>query len=501
MIIPVILAGGTGTRLWPLSTRDCPKQFLPLLDPERSLLQQTLLRALDLLQRLGQPAVEPIIVCHEAQRFLAAEQCRALNIRAQIVLEDEGRNTAQALALAAQHLAHHSQHLAHNSQKPREHREQMLMLAMPADQTLSDNAVLAHAIVSLQAQVSQGAAGIFGIEPEYAATGFGYLRKNAGGQVVEFREKPESHTAAQWLAAYTRHQAGWLWNSGIFFWQVQAFLQRLSEYQPALFAATQEAMAQAQQDLDFIRPATGPLQQCPRLPVDIALLEPLSAIAQAVVAAPLVNSGWNDIGNWQVLSELGELGEADAQGNIVHNSAAAHGRFQHSRNNYLHSSSGRDIALLGVQDLLVVDTADALLIAHKDQAQQVGSLAPAASAGKTEPRLVYRPWGSYEVLHPGDGYKIKRLRVKAGGRLSLQRHRFRAEHWVVVRGVATVIRECAGVRTSEVLHANESTFIALGDIHSLENNGDVLLEMIEVQSGDYLAEDDIERLQDAYGRK
>ncbi|MCD8522611.1 MAG: mannose-1-phosphate guanylyltransferase/mannose-6-phosphate isomerase [Saccharospirillaceae bacterium] len=491
MIIPVILAGGTGTRLWPLSTRDCPKQFLPLLNPELSLLQQTLLRAQDLLLRLGQPAVEPVIVCHEAQRFLAAEQCRALNIRTQIVLEDEGRNTAQALALAAQHLAHHSQ------QRPEQH-EQTLMLAMPADQTLSDNAVLAQAMASLQAKVAQGSAGIFGIEPEYAATGFGYLRADASGQVTEFREKPDADTAAQWLADNAQQQAGWLWNSGIFFWQVQAFLQRLSEYQPLLFAATQSAMAQAQQDLDFIRPATAPLQQCPHLPLDIALLEPLSRIGQAVVAAPLVNSGWNDIGNWQA---LGELGEADAQGNRVPKNAATRGRFVHSQNNYLHSSSGRDIALLGVQDLLVVDTEDALLIAHKRQAQQVGALAPAVNHDIAEPRRVYRPWGSYEVLHPGDGYKIKRLRVKAGGRLSLQRHRFRAEHWVVVRGEATVIRQRDGVQSREVLHANESTFIALGDIHSLENNGDILLEMIEVQSGDYLGEDDIERLQDAYGRQ
>ncbi len=487
MIIPVILAGGTGTRLWPLSTRDCPKQFLPLLDPELSLLQQTLLRAQDLLQQLNQPAAEPVIVCHEAQRFLAAEQCRALNIRAQIVLEDEGRNTAQALALAAQHLA-----LNH------EQREQILMLAMPADQTLTDNAVLAQAIASLQAQVAQGAAGIFGIEPEYAATGLGYLRADTAGQVVEFHEKPDARTAAQWLANNAQQQAGWLWNSGIFFWQVQAFLQRLSEYQPQLLAATQDAMAQVRRDLDFIRPATQPLQQCLHLPVDIALLEPLSAIAQAVVTAPLINSGWNDIGNWQALSELGE---ADAQGNIVQNSAAARGRFEHSRNNYLHSSSERDIALLGVQDLLVVDTADALLIAHKDRAQQVGSLAADASGQKSEPRLVYRPWGSYEVLHSGKGYKIKRLRVKAGGRLSLQRHRFRAEHWVIVRGEATVIRQRDGMQSREILHANESTFIALGDIHLLENNSDILLEMIEVQSGDYLAEDDIERLQDIYGRE
>ncbi|UZK04446.1 mannose-1-phosphate guanylyltransferase/mannose-6-phosphate isomerase [Venatoribacter cucullus] len=478
-LVPVILAGGQGSRLWPLSTPDCPKQYLPLLDPHWSLLQQTLQRA----QQLS--PCQPLLVCHEEQRFLAAEQCRAAGIHATLLLERDSRNTAQALALAAQFLRARGD-------------DNALMLVLPADHLLENMAPLQQALQHLQPWVEQGAAAVFGILPDTPATGFGYLQVSAGEAPVRplraFHEKPDATTAAAYLQENaTGPQPCWYWNSGMLCWQVQSFLQALQQWQPQLATASAAAIAGQQQDLDFIRPNAAALQGVTALPVDIALLEPLAANGEAaVVAAVLADSGWSDIGSWAAVQALAP---ADEQGNAQQGG----GRFYRSHNNYLHNHSGRDIALLGVTDLVVVDTADALLIAQRDALDQLCEAV--ADSPATSPRKVFRPWGCYEILHPGDGYKIKRLQVKPGGQLSLQRHQQRAEHWVVVRGEATVIRQQDGELTQEILHANESTFIALGDVHALANHGNTLLEMIEVQSGEYLGEDDIERLQDIYGRE
>lgn len=477
-LVPVILAGGQGSRLWPLSTPECPKQYLPLLGPHGSLLQQTLQRA----QQLS--PCEPLLVCHEEQRFLAAEQCRAAGINVTLLLERDSRNTAQALALAAQFLRARGDGEA-------------LMLVLPADHRLANSAPLQQALQHLQPWVEHGAAAVFGLRPAAPLTGFGYLQLSAGDAPVRplraFHEKPDAVTAAAYLQENaTAAQPCWLWNSGMLCWQVQSFLQALQQWQPPLASASAAAIAGQQQDLDFIRPDAAALQGVVALPVDIALLEPLAGSGNgAVVAAVLEDSGWSDIGSWAAVQALAP---ADAQGNAQQ----GNGRFYRSHNNYLHNHSGRDIALLGVQDLVVVDTADALLIARREALDLVRQAA--ADSPPASPRKVFRPWGCYEILHPGEGYKIKRLQVKPGEQLSLQRHRQRAEHWVVVRGEATVIRQQHGELTQEILHANESTFIALGDVHALANHGNTLLEMIEVQSGDYLGEDDIERLQDIYGR-
>src|SRR5690606_15103887 len=259
-----------------------------------------------------------------------------------------------------------------------------------------------------------------------------------------------------------------------------------------------QAMQAARTDLDFIRPDASALENTPALPLDIALLEPLAAqrngeqTSSAVVAVALENSGWNDIGSF---AALGAYLPADAQNNRVQGDA----RLYATQNTLVYNRSGRDIAMNGVSDLVVIDTPDALLITHQDSTSALRAIA--ADAPAQEPQQVFRPWGNYQRLHIGQGYKIKRLQVKPGGQLSLQRHQQRAEHWVVVRGEATVIRQQHGELTQEILHANESTFIALGDVHALANHGNTLLEMIEVQSGDYLGEDDIERLQDIYGRQ
>ena len=482
-IIPVILAGGQGSRLWPLSMPETPKQCLPLLHESLSLLQQTLLRARDISRE------KPLVICHEDQRFLVAEQCRALNIPVDIILEPHSRNTAQATALAA---AFYQQ----------QNRADALLLMMPADHALDNPRVLLQAVQQLQPFVAAGAAGIFGIEPTHAATEYGYLQVPESGSVQTvlcFREKPDAETAQQWLTANSsKDGARWLWNSGVFFWQAAALNAAFQQVQPVLFSAAQQAMQAARTDLDFIRPDAGALENSPALPLDIALLEPLTAqhngeqTSRAVVAVALENSGWNDIGSF---AALGAYLPADAQNNRVQGDA----RLYATQNTLVYNRSGRDIAVNGVRDLMIIDTPDALLISHKDSTAALRAIA--ADAPAQEPQQVFRPWGNYQRLHTGQGYKIKRLQVKPGGQLSLQRHQERAEHWVVVRGEATVIREQNGVLTQAVLHANESTFIAVGDVHSLANHGNTLLEMIEVQSGDYLGEDDIERLQDIYGRQ
>ena len=460
----VLLSGGSGTRLWPLSREAYPKQFLPLAG-EETMLQETWRRVAPLASRA------PIVVANEEHRFLAAEQLRLVGVEgAAIVLEPAGRNTAPAIAAAA------LQALAGG--------DDPLLLVLPSDHVVRDAAAFQAAVREAMPAAEQGALVTFGIVADAPETGFGYIQSGEGEgvrPVRRFVEKPDAATAQAYLDS-----GDYYWNSGMFLFRASRYLEELEKFRPDMVTAVRGAFEGAARDGDFVRLDKDAFAASPSDSIDYAVMENTD---RAMVLP--VDIGWNDVGSW---SALWEVSEQDADGNAGHGDVIA----IDSRNSY--AWSRRLVALVGVDDLVVVETDDAVLVARKDRVQQVKDVVARLKAEERSHavlhREVHRPWGSYDSIDQDDGFQVKRIKVKPGGRLSLQSHRHRAEHWIVVRGTARVTRD------NDVfeLHANQSTYIPLGAKHRLENPGSETLELIEVQSGDYLGEDDIVRYEDVYGR-
>ena len=470
---PVILSGGSGTRLWPLSRRAYPKQFLALLD-EDSLLQATAAR----LDSLGDAAAvaAPVIVCNDAHRFLVAEQLRANgHAAASILLEPVGRNTAPALTLAA---------LDVEDDDP-------VLIVMPADHVVKHQAAFTAAVKAGLAHAAAGKVVTFGIVPDSPQTGFGYIRAGAAVdadtfQLDSFVEKPDRATAEGYLTS-----GGYYWNSGIFLLKASRWLALIGRMRPDIAEAVRAAYQGAQRDLDFVRVDSAAFSASPSDSIDYAVMEPLSQEPGECMVVPL-DAGWSDIGSW---GALWEALDRDADGNARHGDVIAVG----AHGNLLHAHH-RIVAAVGVDDLMIVETPDAVLVAHKDHAQDAKRITEQLDAqGRCESefhRRVHRPWGSFEGVDVGERFQVKRLTVKPGASLSLQMHHHRAEHWIVVSGTARVTCDDQVFLLSE----NQSTYIPIGTRHRLENPGAIPLEIIEVQSGSYLGEDDIVRFEDVYNR-
>ncbi|MBS8269955.1 mannose-1-phosphate guanylyltransferase/mannose-6-phosphate isomerase [Halomonas litopenaei] len=467
MITPVIMAGGSGSRLWPLSRQLRPKQFLPLTG-EGSMLQETLKRIASLEHR------SPILICNEEHRFLVAEQVRQLGIAdARILLEPEGRNTAPAIALAALQVS--------------ENDPDALLLVLAADHLIRDVAQFHESVDSARELAEQGQLVTFGVVPTHAETGYGYIQRGAvmgdcGFQVQRFFEKPDKATAEDYLAT-----GGFYWNSGMFLFSAKRYLEELERFEPDIVGACRAALAGASEDLDFTRLDAEAFKACPADSIDFAVMERTNCAS----VVPL-DAGWSDIGSW---SALWEVSHRDVQGN-----ACSGDVILHDSHNLLVHADHRLVATVGVKDLVVVETKDAVLVAHKDRVQEVKQIVERLKAeGRNEQishREVYRPWGVYDSIDSGSRYQVKCITVKPGAKLSVQLHHHRAEHWVVVSGTAKVtIGE-----TTHIVSENESTYIPIGQVHALENPGKIPLELIEVQSGSYLGEDDIVRFNDRYGR-
>ncbi|MBK7204929.1 mannose-1-phosphate guanylyltransferase/mannose-6-phosphate isomerase [Thermomonas sp.] len=461
---PVLLSGGSGTRLWPLSREAYPKQFLALAGDD-TMLQAT-------WQRVAAIAdAAPIVVAGEEHRFLVAEQLRQIGAPTPaILLEPVGRNTAPAIAAAAMQALREG--------------DDPLLLVLPSDHVVRDAAAFRAAVQGAMPVAEAGALVTFGIVPDAPETGFGYIEAAPGDgvrKVLRFVEKPDAATAQGYLAA-----GGHYWNSGMFLLRASRYLEELAKFRPDINAGTRAAFDLAQRDGDFIRLDKGAFAACPADSIDYAVMEN----TDAAMVLP-VEIGWNDVGSW---SALWEVSAQDAAGNAHHGDVIA----IDSRNSYAYAR--RLVALVGVDDLVVVETDDAVLVARKDRVQQVKDVvARLKSDGRTQAALhreVHRPWGSYDSIDMAEGFQVKRIKVRPGARLSLQSHTRRAEHWIVVRGTARVTRD------NDVfeLFANQSTYIPIGAKHRLENPGAEMLELIEVQSGDYLGEDDIVRYEDVYGR-
>jgi mannose-1-phosphate guanylyltransferase / mannose-6-phosphate isomerase len=468
-IYPVILSGGAGTRLWPLSRAALPKQLLPLVT-DKTMLQDTALR---LAGRAGMMA--PLVVCGNEHRFLVAEQMREIGVNPLgILLEPVGRNTAPAVAAAAHFL---------KTVDP-----QAVMLVLPADHVIKDVDAFYAAIQRAATQVEGGALATFGIVPTAPETGYGYIQSGeplaAEGcfKVAKFVEKPDRDTAQGFVDA-----GNYFWNSGMFLFRADAYLKELAQFQPAMASSSEDAVTKGYRDLDFCRLDETAFTACPSDSIDYAVME---HTRHAVVVPAAI--GWNDVGSW---SALAEVQQADGNGNVTRGDV-----YTDNASNCLVRAEGRIVAAVGVQDLVIVETADAVLVAHKDQVQRVKQVVDHLKAnGRTEHvhhTKVYRPWGCYEGIDMGDRFQVKRITVNPGGKLSLQMHHHRAEHWVVVSGTARVT--CGDKVT--LLTENESTYIPIGMSHRLENPGKLPLHLIEVQSGSYLGEDDIVRFEDVYQR-
>ncbi len=469
-IYPVILSGGSGTRLWPQSRTSYPKQFLPLVS-DQSLLQET-------ARRVSDPATfaAPLMVCNEEHRFLVAEQLREIGIQpSHILLEPVARNTAPAVAVAAFLLA---------ARDP-----DALMLVLPSDHMIGDTGAFLAAIQTAADAARDGALATFGIKPTRPETGYGYIA--AGGpldstqgclKVESFVEKPDLATAEGYLK-----DGSYFWNSGMFLFAASVFLEECGLFEPDILKGAEAAVAGAETDLDFLRLAMAPFAAVPSKSIDYAVME--RTMRATVVPADI---GWNDVGSW---ASLWEIGDKDADGNVIKGDSLA----TDTRNSFI-STDGPLVTVLGVEDLAVVATMDAVLVLPLNRTQDVKSIIDRLKAEKRDesslhPR-VYRPWGFYQTVHDGDRFQVKRITVNAGASLSLQRHHHRAEHWVVVNGVAEVTKDDA----TFILHENESVYLPPLCIHRLVNPGKVPLNLIEVQSGSYLGEDDIERYEDIYGR-
>jgi mannose-1-phosphate guanylyltransferase/mannose-6-phosphate isomerase len=468
MLVPVILSGGAGTRLWPLSRELHPKQLLPLVG-RHTMLQDTVRRL------AGLEAGAPIVVCNEAHRFMVAEQLRSIDCKPRaIVLEPAGRNTAPAIALAA-----HAT-LAGEEGDP-------LLLVLPADHVIVDVSAFHRAIEVAGVAARNGALVAFGIVPTTPETGYGYIRRGAlaGGsyRIAEFVEKPELTRAQAFLAT-----GEYYWNSGMFLFRARRYLEELEKFSPDIAAVCGNSFAGAVRDLDFTRIDPGTFRDCRSESIDYAVME---KTADAVVV-PL-EAGWSDVGTW---TSLHAACEHDAQGNALFGDVMV----EDTHDSYVYSES-RLVATVGLRDHVVVETKDAVLVAPKDRVQDVKKLVARLKAyGRYEHALhrqVFRPWGSYDNIDIGERFQVKRLVVHPGGVLSLQMHHHRAEHWVVVSGTARITR---GDETF-LLEENQSTYIPIGVRHRIENPGRIPLHIIEVQSGGYLGEDDIVRFEDRYGRQ
>lgn len=467
MIIPIIMAGGSGTRLWPLSRSLYPKQFLSLIN-ENSLLQET-------LQRLGGlNCLPPVIVSNNEHRFIVAEQLRQFGVDDfQIILEPVGRNTAPAVALAAlKALELHGDHH---------------MLVLAADHAIQDIEAFHAAVLAAEQESADNKLVTFGIVPTKPETGYGYIKKgeqvkNSVFKVNSFVEKPDLETAKDYL-----EQKCYLWNSGMFMFKASVYLDELQKFRPDILAACKKSLSDASTDLDFIRLNSDAFAACPDESIDYAVMEK----TQDCVVIPL-DANWSDIGSW---TSLWEISEKDEHENVSHGDVINY----NSKNNYIYSE-GSLISTVGVNNLIIVQTKDALLVAQQDNVQDIKKIVEILKKQKRSEHIshreVYRPWGRYDSVERGDRYQVKRITVKPGECLSTQMHHHRAEHWVVVAGTAKVT---CGDRSYFVTE-NESTFIPVGTVHTLENPGKIPLEVIEIQSGVYLDDDDIVRLSDKYGR-
>jgi len=466
-IVPVIMAGGSGTRLWPLSRSLFPKQFLSLAT-NQSMLQETLKRT------FGLDTSKAVLLCNENHRFLVAEQLRSLNYTgARILLEPAGRNTAPALALAAFDIINN--------------REDGVMMVMAADHVIEDTQAFESAVKQAMPQALNNKLLTFGIVADKPEIGYGYIKR--GEQVAEsafmveqFIEKPDLKTAQAYLES-----GEYYWNSGMFLFKASAYLAELKEYAPEIYKACEKAYQEKSEDLDFVRAGKESFLSSPDNSIDYAIMEQTSS----AVVIPL-DAGWSDIGSW---SALWTIDAKDSNNNAINGDVILHD----TQNSLVHSTS-RLVTTVGLDNIVIVETKDAILVADKDQVQGVKHIVKALkSKSRSEAsnhREVYRPWGKYDSIDSGGRYQVKRITVKPGAKLSVQMHHHRAEHWIVVSGTAKVTNG----EQETLLTENQSTYIPVGVIHALENPGKVDLELIEVQSGSYLGEDDIVRFEDKYGR-